>query len=85
MHMTCRVRVKDELKILLLCLPGSEQHPDSIPEVGEDAVTSVGPAPPSTMTEEERQELQEELLKVGGSRDYKGHNSGSSLGGGHDR
>ncbi|XP_039977584.1 tumor protein D52 isoform X2 [Xiphias gladius] len=43
----------------------SQQHPDSVPEVGEDAVTSVGPSPPpSTMTEEEQQELQEELLKV---------------------
>ncbi|XP_051247386.1 tumor protein D52 isoform X3 [Dicentrarchus labrax] len=44
---------------------GSQQHPDSVPEMGEDAVTSVGPAsPPPTMTEEERQELQEELFKV---------------------
>ncbi|XP_039676109.1 tumor protein D52 isoform X3 [Perca fluviatilis] len=44
---------------------GSQQHPDSVPEVGEDAATSVGPssAPPA-MTEEERQELQEELVKV---------------------
>ncbi|XP_040909544.1 tumor protein D52 isoform X2 [Toxotes jaculatrix] len=43
----------------------SQQHPDSIPEVGEDAVTSVGPSsPPPAMTEEERQELQEELDKV---------------------
>ncbi|GLD73377.1 tumor protein D52 isoform X2 [Lates japonicus] len=44
---------------------GSQQHPDSVPEVGEDAVTSVGSAsPPPAMTEEERQELQEELVKV---------------------
>ncbi|XP_042363073.1 tumor protein D52 [Plectropomus leopardus] len=44
---------------------GSQQHPDSVPEVGEDAVTSVGPSPPPpAMTEEERQELQEELVKV---------------------
>ncbi|XP_029136708.1 tumor protein D52 isoform X2 [Labrus bergylta] len=44
---------------------GSQQQPDSIPEVGEDAVTSVTPSPPPpTMTEEERQELQEELVKV---------------------
>lgn len=46
---------------------GAPQHPDSIPEVGEDAVTSVapsGPPPPPAMTEEERQELQEELVKV---------------------
>ncbi|CAJ1083467.1 tumor protein D52 isoform X2 [Xyrichtys novacula] len=44
---------------------GSQQHPDSIPEVGEDAATSVAPSPPPpAMTEEERQELQEELVKV---------------------
>ncbi|XP_063755513.1 tumor protein D52 isoform X3 [Eleginops maclovinus] len=42
---------------------GSQLHP--APEVGEDAVTSVGPSsPPPTMTEEEQQELQEELVKV---------------------
>ncbi|KAK5855062.1 hypothetical protein PBY51_005201 [Eleginops maclovinus] len=41
----------------------SQLHP--APEVGEDAVTSVGPSsPPPTMTEEEQQELQEELVKV---------------------
>ncbi|XP_062291344.1 tumor protein D52 isoform X1 [Scomber scombrus] len=44
---------------------GAQQHPDSVPELGEDAVTSVNPSPPpSTLTEEERQELQEELFKV---------------------
>ncbi|XP_062265982.1 tumor protein D52 isoform X2 [Platichthys flesus] len=44
---------------------GIQQHPDSVPELGEDAVTSVGPAPPPpAITEEERQELQEELFKV---------------------
>ncbi|XP_044026658.1 tumor protein D52 isoform X2 [Siniperca chuatsi] len=44
---------------------GSQQHPDSVPEMGEDAVMSVGPSsPPPAMTEEERQELQEELVKV---------------------
>ncbi|KAM6904296.1 tumor protein D52 isoform 2-T2 [Lycodopsis pacificus] len=44
---------------------GSQQHPDSVPEVGEDAVTSVGPPPlPPAMTKEEQQELQEELFKV---------------------
>ncbi|XP_034560115.1 tumor protein D52 isoform X4 [Notolabrus celidotus] len=45
---------------------GPQQLPDSIPEVGEDAVTSVDPTPPPppAMTEEERQELQEELVKV---------------------
>lgn len=44
---------------------GSQQHSDSVPEVGEDAVTSVGPPPPPpAMTEEEQQELQEELVKV---------------------
>ncbi|CAN9503953.1 unnamed protein product [Ophioblennius macclurei] len=44
---------------------GTQEHPDSAPEVGEDAMTSVGPpsAPPA-MTEEERQELQHELDKV---------------------
>uniref|UniRef100_A0A3Q2WBU0 Tumor protein D52 n=2 Tax=Haplochromini TaxID=319058 RepID=A0A3Q2WBU0_HAPBU len=47
-------------------LPGSQGHPDSAPEVGEDAVTSVGAASSTTpdLTEEERQELQEELAKV---------------------
>lgn len=44
---------------------GSQLLTDSAPEVGEDAVTSVGsPVPAPAMTEEERQELQEELLKV---------------------
>ncbi|XP_061598430.1 tumor protein D52 isoform X2 [Cololabis saira] len=45
---------------------GSQEQPDSVPEMGEDAVTSVGPSPPPppAMTEEERQELQEELDKV---------------------
>ncbi|KAM9340482.1 tumor protein D52 [Symphorus nematophorus] len=44
---------------------GSQQHSDSAPEMGEDAVTSVGPSsPPPVLTEEERQELQEELVKV---------------------
>ncbi|XP_010768331.1 tumor protein D52 isoform X4 [Notothenia coriiceps] len=44
---------------------GSQLHPVSVPEVGEDAVKSVGPSPPPPgMTEEEQQELQEELVKV---------------------
>ncbi|XP_060948797.1 tumor protein D52 isoform X2 [Limanda limanda] len=44
---------------------GIQQHPDSVPELGEDAATTVGPAPPPpAITEEERQELQEELFKV---------------------
>ncbi|XP_030597512.1 tumor protein D52 isoform X7 [Archocentrus centrarchus] len=44
---------------------GSQGHPDSVPEVGEDAVTSVGAsASTPALTEEERQELQEELAKV---------------------
>ncbi|XP_041933379.1 tumor protein D52-like [Alosa sapidissima] len=41
------------------------QRPDSIPEVGEDAVTTVGPPlPPPALTEEEREELRSELAKV---------------------
>uniref|UniRef100_G3NGP2 Tumor protein D52 n=1 Tax=Gasterosteus aculeatus TaxID=69293 RepID=G3NGP2_GASAC len=44
---------------------GNLKHPDSIPEVGEDAATSVGPSPaPPAMTQEEQQELQEKLVKV---------------------
>ncbi|KAM4725141.1 tumor protein D52 isoform 2-T2 [Anableps anableps] len=44
---------------------GFQEQPDSVAEMGEDAVTSVGPSPlPPIMTEEERQELQEELAKV---------------------
>ncbi|KAM9737925.1 tumor protein D52 isoform 2-T2 [Menidia menidia] len=43
---------------------GPLEKPESVPEMGEDAVTSVGPPPPPAMTEEERQELQEELDKV---------------------
>lgn len=47
---------------------GSQEHSDSVPEVGEDAVSSVSsPTPPTALSEEERQELQEELVKV--SRD----------------
>uniref|UniRef100_G3NGP6 Tumor protein D52 n=1 Tax=Gasterosteus aculeatus aculeatus TaxID=481459 RepID=G3NGP6_GASAC len=46
-------------------MPDFQQHPDSIPEVGEDAATSVGPSPaPPAMTQEEQQELQEKLVKV---------------------
>ncbi|XP_007249371.3 tumor protein D52 isoform X4 [Astyanax mexicanus] len=41
------------------------QRPDSIPEVGEDAVTTVGETTPSTaLTEEEQEELRNELIKV---------------------
>ncbi|XP_072532115.1 tumor protein D52 isoform X3 [Salminus brasiliensis] len=41
------------------------QRPDSIPEVGEDAVTTVGQTAPSTaLTEEEQEELRNELTKV---------------------
>lgn len=44
--------------------PGA-QRPDSVPEVGEDAVTTVGPPlPPPTLTEEEQEELRSELAKV---------------------
>lgn len=59
---------------------GSQQHPsDSLPEMGEDAVTSVGPPPPPpTMTDEERRELQEELVKVRRQiGDQMGHGSKS--------
>jgi len=55
----------DESDIFSFCFPGFQEHPDSVPEMGEDAMTSVSPSsPPPTMTEEERQELQEELVKV---------------------
>uniref|UniRef100_A0A3B1IGF9 Tumor protein D52 n=1 Tax=Astyanax mexicanus TaxID=7994 RepID=A0A3B1IGF9_ASTMX len=41
------------------------QRPDCIPEVGEDAVTTVGETTPSTaLTEEEQEELRNELIKV---------------------
>lgn len=67
----------------LICLSGSQLHPDAVPEVGEDAVTSVSPPVSLTaMTEEERQELHEELIKVRrgdqGSKSFK--NSGNHLG-----
>lgn len=49
-------------------LKGSQLLSESVPEVGEDAVTTVTPPPPSpsppAMTEEEREELQQELAKV---------------------
>ncbi|XP_030645380.1 tumor protein D52 [Chanos chanos] len=41
------------------------QRPDSIPEVGEDAVTTVGQSTtPTPLTEEEQEELHNELAKV---------------------
>ncbi|XP_037549187.1 tumor protein D52 isoform X2 [Nematolebias whitei] len=44
---------------------GFHKRPDYTPELGEDAATSGGPPSPlPTMTEEEHQELQEELAKV---------------------
>ncbi|KAM3858487.1 tumor protein D52 [Diretmus argenteus] len=44
---------------------GSQQRPEVIPEVGEDALETVSPSSPvPTMTEEEREELQGELVKV---------------------
>ncbi|XP_068189064.1 tumor protein D52 isoform X2 [Antennarius striatus] len=44
----------------------SQQHPDPAAEMGEDAMVSTGhySSPLPAMTEEERQELQEELAKV---------------------
>lgn len=46
-------------------MPGPQLLSDSVPEVGEDAVTSIGSSPPQpAMSDEERQELQEELVKV---------------------
>ncbi|KAM8883873.1 tumor protein D52 isoform 1-T1 [Synchiropus picturatus] len=43
----------------------AQQPPNSLPEIGEDAVTAVSqPSSTPTMSEEERQELQEELVKV---------------------
>lgn len=53
------------MMVFLSGLPGSQQHPDSAPELGEDAVMSAGASsPPPALTEEERRELQEELVKV---------------------
>ncbi|XP_057684204.1 tumor protein D52 isoform X2 [Corythoichthys intestinalis] len=44
---------------------GPQQHLDPAAEVGQDAALIIGPPPPtSAMTEEERQELQVELLRV---------------------
>ncbi|KAM4630158.1 tumor protein D52 [Polymixia lowei] len=44
---------------------GSQQRPDAIPEVGEDAGATVSPSSiVPTMTDEEREELQGELAKV---------------------
>lgn len=40
------------------------QRPDSIPEVGEDAASSVQPASSTALTEEEQEELRSELVKV---------------------
>ncbi|KAM9823651.1 tumor protein D52 [Neosynchiropus ocellatus] len=43
----------------------AQQPPNSLPEMGEDALTAVSqPSSTPTMSEEERQELQEELVKV---------------------
>lgn len=61
-------RVMMRLKWTCFVPSGSQEHSDSVPEVGEDAVSSVSsPTPPTALSEEERQELQEELVKV--SRD----------------
>ncbi|KAK3511927.1 hypothetical protein QTP70_027588 [Hemibagrus guttatus] len=40
------------------------QRPDSIPEVGEDAASSVQPASSPALTEEEQKELHSDLMKV---------------------
>ncbi|KAM9494424.1 tumor protein D52 [Clarias gariepinus] len=40
------------------------QRPDSIPEVGEDAASSVQPESDTGLTEEEQEELRSELVKV---------------------
>ena len=77
--MTCQVRgcmgVSQHF-LFTFYFTGSQQQ---VPEMGEDAVTSVGPPPPPpTMTDEERRELQEELLKVRRQiRDQMGHGSKS--------
>ncbi|KAM6959470.1 tumor protein D52 isoform 1-T1 [Aplochiton taeniatus] len=44
---------------------GAHQRPDSLPEVGEDAVNAVSPSPSvPALSEEEQEELREELVKV---------------------
>ncbi|KAF5901243.1 tumor protein D52-like isoform X3, partial [Clarias magur] len=40
------------------------QRPDSIPEVGEDAASSVQPDSSTALTEDEQEELRSELVKV---------------------
>lgn len=48
-----------------MCLSVGTQRQDSVPEVGEDAVNTVGPSASSTaLTEEEQAELHSELAKV---------------------
>ncbi|TSK31484.1 Tumor protein D52 [Bagarius yarrelli] len=42
----------------------SAQRPDSIPEVGEDAASTLQPASSTGLTEEEQEELHSELVKV---------------------
>lgn len=48
-----------------MCLSVGTLRHDSVPEVGEDAVNTVGPSASSTaLTEEEQEELRSELAKV---------------------
>lgn len=54
--------------VLFICVSAGTPRPDSIPEVGEDAVTTVGQGASSIgLTEEEQEELRNELVKVNGS------------------
>lgn len=46
------------------CARAGAQRPDSIPEVGEDAASTMQPASGTALTEEEQAELHSELVKV---------------------
>lgn len=47
-----------------LYVSAGAQRPDSIPEVGEDAASTVQHASDTALTEEEQEELCSELIKV---------------------